>query len=97
MPHDVKKYGESLRELRRWCDYRYESYSRNQEVYKKDLSDIVSNGDRVFLQLSNKVRSDYKKFFGQAMIDETITVEDCDAIMNEIEELNKTLTDMMIR
>ena len=92
MPHDVKNYGESLRELRRRCDYRYEDDACDLEGFKKDLSNIVVEKDKMFPQLANKVRSDYHKFFGGNVVDETIKVADCDAIWDEIEQLHKNLT-----
>lgn len=92
MPHDVKTYGESLRELRRRCDYRYEDDSWNQEGFKRDLASIVCDKDKMFSQLASKVRTDYQKFIGKAVVDDPIKVEDCDAILKEIEELHNKLT-----
>lgn len=95
MPHDVKTYGESLRELRRRCDYRYENDSWNQEGFKRDLANIVSSKDKMFPQLASKVRADYRKFFVGGEMYKSIKVADYDAIFEEIEELHDQLTSQL--
>lgn len=95
MPHDVKAYGESLRELRRRCDYRYEKDSWEQQGFKKDLSSIVKDEEKMFSQLEDKVKTDYNKFFGDKMTVESIEVADCNEVLTEIKVLHKKLAETL--
>lgn len=86
-----RTYGGSLKELRTRCDYHYDEQSRDIEAYKKELSAIINNGNNAFAQLEEQTRSNYVKFFGPSVTDESITIEDCDTLMDEIKRLNESL------
>lgn len=92
LPLDVRRtYGGPLKELRTRCDYHYEEQSQSLEAYRIELSEIINNGDNAFAQLEELTRSNYVKFFGPSVTDESIKIEDCDTLMDEIKGLNESL------
>lgn len=97
MPHEVKDYGESLRKIRGLCDYHYEENSWNQDEYEKALSTILPSREKMFAQLEPKIRTDYLKFFGEDVADESIQVTDCDAILDEIKELHEKFASQILK
>lgn len=92
LPIDVRDYyGRTLKSLRTKCDYHHDKQSRDQETFKNELSTLVHNGDIVLKQLEEQTRVNYEKFFGPSVTDDSIKKEDCDALMEEINELNESL------
>lgn len=92
MPNDVRKtYGDPLKKLRTRCDYHHEELARDQESYRKELSAIIHDERNIFEQLEEQTRINYAKFFGNRVTDDSIKVRDCDALMDEIKDLNDRL------
>ena len=85
-------YGEKLKALRTRCDYHYDEWSRDIELFGSRLKEIVCDGDKkAFSQLVCKTKEDYVKYFKRVAVDETITKSDCECLIKEIETLNNRL------
>lgn len=92
MPKDIRSlYGKRLKSLRTRCDYYHDVTARDNDGFKKDLKQILFEGDEGFLELKGVVKTEYKKFFSSVDQENLIGVEDCDCLFEEIESLNEEL------